>query len=402
MTGAGERPGLETPLTSTERDDLRRRFEARRKAADARMSDVFAFRPLERPFAAVTGAVYFFFGRAPQEIPADYYTDPAVMVASQERAQYEHLLAVDDDYVPYLMPWFGTVVAASAFGCRVSFPPGQDPAVDPTYYPIQSPEDIRRMRRPDPERDGIMPKILEVQRYMKANGTLPVGITDFQGPLTTANQLMGYDKLIYLMYDDPAAMHQLMDTITTGLIDWVTAQKAVIGEDLHYCIGDQQMYLGSNAGVWFSDDDAVLVDADLYGEFVVPYNSRILTAFGGGVVHFCGNGTHHAQNFLATDGLVGLNTFTLHDLDATARLQSLMQDKVVLIVGDHTPLDYRAYFDALRTHLDPRGVAILSLYSPILGLLPDGRYEQTDRAVDGADDVYRELLDAFGSTDATH
>ena len=43
---------------------------------------------------------------------------------------------------------------------------------------------------------------------------------------------MGYDKLIYLMHDDPRAMHELMDKVTETLIVWVKKQKEVIGEPL--------------------------------------------------------------------------------------------------------------------------------------------------------------------------
>jgi hypothetical protein len=64
---------------------------------------------------------------------------------------------------------------------------------------------------------------------MEAHSFLPVGITDLQGPLTTANQLMGYDKLSYLMADDPTAAHELMDKVTKTLILWVRAQKEVTG-----------------------------------------------------------------------------------------------------------------------------------------------------------------------------
>ena len=391
------------PLSASERLDLQRRFDERIAASDHRTADVFAFKRLSRPVASVSEAVYFLFGRAPESIPEAYFTDPAVMTASQERWYLDHLRSVDDDFVPYLMPWFGTVVAASAFGCRVSFTRGQDPAVDPSYYPVQSPEDIRQLRVPEPERDGLMPKVLEFQRHMKENSFLPVGITDFQGPLTTANQLMGYDKLIYLMYDDPAAMHRLMGTITEGLITWVQAQKELIGERPGYCIGDQGVYIGPNAGIWFSDDDAVLIDRDLYREFVVPYNSRVLTTFGGGIIHYCGNATHHVDSFLATDGLKALNTFTLYDFDALAELHERVRGRLVLIVGDHTPLDYRTYLDRMAATIDSRGVIFLSLYSPILGLLPGGRYEPVpERRSDSPRDFHAYLVEAFGHADPRH
>lgn len=383
------------PLTSAEREDLRRRFNARLTRVEPLVADAFAFRPVDRPPIAVTGALYFLFGRPRDTIPDGLFDDPAIMLADQELRLYDHVRRVEDDFVPYVMPWFGTVVAASGFGCRVGFPPGQDPAVDPTWHPVQTPEDVRNLRLPDPERDGLMPTVLQYLRYMREQSVLPVGITDFQGPLTTANQLMGYDKLIYLMYDDPPTAHRLMDTITTGLIDWVTAQKAVIGEPRDYCIADQQVFTGPHAGVWFSDDDAVLVDADLYREFVVPYNSRILQSFGGGIVHYCGNATHHADNFLATDGLLGLNIFALHNVESVVRLQERVMGRLVLFLCDFTPVDYGAYIDDVASRIDVRGVSILSEYSPIVGLLGNGKYEEVSRAGNGAVDVHARFLQAF-------
>jgi hypothetical protein len=385
-------------LSPTERDDLRRRFEARLARTSPLTDGVFGQGDAGRPPIAVTGALYFLFGRPAETIPAGLFDDPAVMLADQERRLYHHLCTVDDDFVPYVMPWFGTVVAASAFGCRVGFPPGQDPAVDPSWYPVQTVDDIDRLRVPDPERDGLMPTVLRYLRHMKANSVLPVGITDFQGPLTTANQLMGYDKLIYLMYDEPEAAHRLMDAVTSGLIRWVRHQKEVLGEPDGYCVGDQQVHIGPHGGVWFSDDDAVLVNADLYREFVVPYNSRILTEFGGGFVHYCGNATHHADNFLATEGLRGLNVFALHNIASVQALQEKVAGRLAILLCDFTPLDYGSYIDQVAASLDWRGLAILSEYSPIVAMLPSGRYEPIDRSLDGPQAVHARFARAFSAT----
>ena len=371
-------PWTSAPLTADERQDFERRFAARLARVKAKTADVFAFRPVKAPPFIVNSALYWVFGLDPETFPDDYF-DPACMTAFQERTYYDQVVSVDDDFVPYLMPWYGTVVAASALGCQIEFYPKQDPAANPRYYPIQSAADVRAMQIPDPEKDGLMPRVLDCLRYMKANSFLPVGITDFQGPLTTANQLMGYDKLIYLMHDDPAAMHELMDKVTETLIRWVKAQKAVIGEPLTECIADQQVYTGANAGVWFSDDDAVLMSVKTYREFVVPYNSRVLEAFGGGCIHYCGNATHHADSFLATKGLKALNIYNLYNIPSVKKLQDRLQDKVVLFVCDFTPVDYEAYFDEMLSTLDPRGIVICSQYSPVVGLLKGGKYDGVRR-----------------------
>ncbi len=370
------------PLTEAERADFRSRFDARLAKVAAKTDDVFSFRNMKAPPFMVNSALYWIFGLDPETLPDDYVTNPAVMTAYQERTYYDQLKEIDDDFVPYLMPWFGTVVAASALGCQIEFQPKMDPAANPRYYPVQSVEDVHRLELPDPEKAGLMPDVLRTLQHMKAS-FLPVGITDFQGPLTTANQLMGYDKLIYLMYDHPHVMHELMEKVTETLIMWVKKQKEVIGEPLTECIGDQQVYTGKHAGVWFSDDDAVLMSTPTYREFVVPYNSRILEAFGGGCVHYCGNATHHADNFLATKGLKALNIYNLYNIPSVRQLQQKLQDRVVLFVCDFTPVDYQAYFDEMLATLDRRGIVICSLFSPAVGLLRGGKYDAVQRDLRG-------------------
>jgi hypothetical protein len=268
--------------------------------------------------------------------------------------------------------------------------------VNPRYYPVRTPEDVRKLRMADPERDGLMPKVLEFLRYMKANSFLPVGITDLQGPLTTANQLMGYDNLVYLMQDAPGAMHELMDKVTDTLIGWVKKQKQVIGEPLTECISDQQVYTGRHAGVWVADDDCVLMSPQSYREFVVPYNSRILQAFGGGCLHYCGNGTHQADNFLRTEGLLAINNYMLYNIRAFRELKSRLEGRVVLFACDFTPLEYEDYFRELLDGLSLRGLVVDSQYSGVTALLKGGRYEPLRRDVSsGRRAVYDSLRRYF-------
>jgi hypothetical protein len=190
---------------------------------------------------------------------------------------------------------------------------------------------------------------------------------------------MGYDKLIYLMQDHAAAMHQLMDKVTETLIGWVKKQKEVIGEPLTECISDQQVYVGRHAGIWFSDDDAVLMSPGTYKEFVVPYNSRILKAFGGGCLHYCGNATHQAENFLETDGLLAINNYMLHDIQAFRKLKSKLEGRIVLFACDFTPVDYAGYFRELLDGLSFQGLVIDSQFTPAVALVPGGKYVQAAR-----------------------
>ncbi len=299
-------PWTTKPLSDEEREDFKKVFARRLAKVKARTDDVFAFRKTDATPFLVNGSFYHLFGIDQETIPDDLFENPQVMIAFQERTFYEQVKEIDDDFVPCLVPWFGCVVMASALGCKVQIPRRMDPTADPAFYPLRTPDDIRRLALPDPRKDGLMPTVLRYLRAMKSASFLPVGMTDCQGPLTTANQLMGYDGLIYLMADHPDAAHELMDKIAEATIAWVKAQKEVIGEPLTECFTDQQVYTGAHAGVWFSDDDASLMSPEMYRAFVVPCNSKILTAFGGGCIHFCGNALHQADNLVATRGPEGV------------------------------------------------------------------------------------------------
>jgi len=384
------------PLTDLERADFRNLFENRLAKVQAKTADVFRFKELKVPPFMVNGALYTAFGSDPRTFPEAFFDDPAVMMNFQERILYDQIKEIDDDFVPYLMPWFGTIVTASAFGCQIEFPYKGDPAANPRYYPVHTPADIQKLRLPDPEKNGLMPRVLEFMHYMRTNSFLPVGITDFQGPLTTANQLMGYDKLIYLMTDYPNSMHALMDIVTETLIAWVKVQKEWIGEPMDQCFADQQVYLGGHAGIWFSDDDAVLMSPKTYKEFVVPYNSRILTEFNGGIVHYCGNGTHQVENFLNTRGLLGLNVYNLYNIRSLAELKSRIEGHFILFACDFTPVEYQNYFEELLSSITYRGLVINSQFSPVVGLLKGGKYDEIDRDLySGRRQVYNYLSKYF-------
>ena len=96
------------------------------------------------------------------------------MINFQERTYYDQVKEIDDDFVPYLMPWYGTIVTASALGCQIEYPPKMDPAANPASTPSRPQRMSRRMQIADPERDGLMPHVLDYLRLMKA-AQLPAG-----------------------------------------------------------------------------------------------------------------------------------------------------------------------------------------------------------------------------------
>jgi hypothetical protein len=338
---------------------LKEQYSEHDESARDMLKETFEFKN-KRATVLIDDVNYWTFGELLEDIPEDYYKDdPGVMMNYQInkiKRHYEYY--TDDCYQGYLMPWYGTGVLASGFGINIVKNYKADPAVD--LSPVKKPEEIKKLKLPDPQRDGLMPQVLRTLRYFKENCDLPVGVTDCQGPLTTALSVVGYDNFSYWMYDYPKLIHELMaDSFPLGL-----------------------RVPDGFGGVWISDDDSVIIGAEHYREFVVPYNSRVLKAFGGGCIHFCGTATQHIENYLSTEGLTSVNNFNLDNIAAASKMREALRNKgIPYMACDFVPNDSRleAYYnDLLRAMGGQKGLIIISYVAPAVEL-ENGRYSQSHR-----------------------
>ncbi len=320
---------------------------------------------------------YWMDGEEPELIPDDYFNNPAVMTRFQTDRMKKHIETFDDDFIPFLFPWFGTGVVPSALGSNIIFHSRQDPAVGcPVINDIAA---ISHLKKPDPYKDGLMPRVLNTIDFMKENTNLPVSITDPQGPLNIALSICGVENLFIWMCTDPDKTHQLMDFCTDVLIDWINIQKKHAGQETDSGAWPHGIKLPKGSGgVWIADDDCTQLSAELYKEFVVPYNSKVLKAFGGGTIHFCGSARHQIDNFLETEGLTGVNNFCMGDFEQIFEMQEKFENKLALMVCDFSPLDVEKYFNGLFSKLKTKGTILASYFSPGYAL-HNGRYEITNR-----------------------
>ena len=325
---------------------------------------------------AICDANYWLFGDLKENIPLDYCSeDPSSMIDYQLSKIEKHMSAYDDIYIPFLMPWYGTGVLASAFHLDVVFQDYMDPAVD--LSKIKDVQQLKDMSMPDPEKDGLMPRVLNTIRQMREKTDMPVAITDCQGTLTTALQVVGYDNFIYWMYDHPDKIHDFMQLVTDALIAWVKIQKQVAGQDTE----DDAYVLGIKiptgfGGVWVADDDSILLNKELYKEFVVPYNSQLLKAFGGGSIHYCGNSNQNIENYLETEGLTAIHNLNIDDLDGAAKMRDALAEKnIPFIVGDFNVQDdyIDEYYKCLFEKLGTKGLIVAPYIAPAI-MLKGGKY----------------------------
>lgn len=355
-------------------------YTDRIQAARTKQAEAFALVEQARPAVALYCGTHLAFGVKPEHIPSDYFSNPESMTRhqlSRLAARFEHL--PPDDYVPHLLPWYGTGVLASAFGAEIHYLDGSDPAVKEPC--ITSLDDILRLEPPDPYKSGQMPLVLETIDCMKASSDLPVSVTDTQGVLATCCLLCGHERLFTWMYDAPDKVHYLFELVAQALLDWIIVQKKHSGEPLRTSFS-QALPLPEGFGVVLSEDDAVSISPRAYREFCVPYNEKIFSALGGGMLHFCGDGTHQLENFTNTRGLKGLHVIPMGNLEILTTVQNHLGDRFVLVAGEFMPSDPKTYYRRVLSSLSPRGLILVPYVFETVALDSDkGGYIAVERDV---------------------
>jgi len=359
--------------------ELNQQYSKQFQTAYQRIEDVYHHRDLgDLPFV-IQDVNYWVEGENPDQIPDDYFSDRdfSAMFNYQMEKIISHMECYDDSYIPLLFPWYGTVVVPSALGSEIIFPPKMDPAVREAI--IKSPEDVKKLSMPDPYKDGLMPRVLDCIDYMRENSDLPVSFTDCQGPLNIALSICGVERLFIWMFERPTLVHELMDFCTETLIAWIKVQKKHAGQPLNSGAFPHGIVLPEGfGGVWLSDDDCVIISPKLYKEFVVPYNSRVFKAFGGGTLHWCGTAVHQFENFLNTEGLTGVNTFCMGDFEQVRKMQDAFEDRLAIMLCDFTPLHIEQYYQELFKVLRFKGIILATFPMPGFALV-DGKYADISR-----------------------
>lgn len=332
---------------------------------------------------------YWMTGHSPEEIPNDIYENPQSMLDFQIKGIIQHLQFVDDDYIPYLMPWYGVVVIPHIFGCNVKFYKPTDPenlkVNDPACisYSIQEVEDIKKLTIPDFFTNNLAKKVLDTISFFRKNSSVPVGITDMQSTLDCAALIVGYEKLFYWMKDYPEEMHNLLEIINQTLIEWVKIQKQYTGEKYNCANGLINVKTPEGIGVWFSDDDAVILSPTLYKQFIVEKYVKLFGSFESGMIHWCGNANHQIENILNIEPIKAVHNYVLGDVDSAVILQKeLSKRKICLVLGDIIPVEEELedYLKQIKEKLNPQGLVLQFTIAPKLGI-KKGQYTETNRDV---------------------
>jgi uroporphyrinogen decarboxylase len=221
---------------------------------------------------------------------------------------------------------------------------GQAPWTPASHLPACD-ETLRRLKVPDPLREGRMPKILEAIGCLKRmyGDTICVcGHTT--APFTSLSYLFGVEAALMLLYDDPGLAHAAIQLML----------------EVQVRFGEAQLAAGADA-IWVSDLNAtshMISEAHLC-RFALEPARRMVCAYRrrGGLVFLHHNEVHlpyilaHAS--LAIDGGVALNVGQRADI---AQVQSALGGRLCLM-GNLDPLSLARARDLAR--LEAEVVALL-------------------------------------------
>ena len=256
---------------------------------------------------------YWISGEDPALVPVDYFEPGAYasQLAFQEAKITAHLARYDDVYVPFLFPWYGTVVVPSALGCAIEIPPGEEPAVAGPAITEPSggrpPRAARpRARRPHAPRARLhrpLPRAFRPACQLHGQPGSPEHRPQPGRPRASRHLDGGgarcRPRAHGLLHD---RAHRLGPP-TEGTRRCAHRRRGVPA--LH------ALAPGASAASGSPTTTAPSSRRGSTGSSWCPTTVASFSAFGGGSLHYCGDGGHQLENFLATDGLVGINVWCM-------------------------------------------------------------------------------------------
>jgi uroporphyrinogen-III decarboxylase len=201
------------------------------------------------------------------------------------------LRLLPDDYIPVVRITQGYLTVATMFGCQAhwSEDPNQPPGV--MEHPIKDLSQVYSLPHPDLD-SGWMPENLHRMRLFAESLPPDVSLTgvDIGGPLNNMKDLIDTNLFYTAFYDDPKAVHYLLDLLSSVQLEVMQSLVAAAGGDLRRFgsldfdpVWHPEKYIS-----FCSDDVSATLGPKTFEEFSLPYNDRLYAPWGSGGFHNCG------------------------------------------------------------------------------------------------------------------
>jgi hypothetical protein len=238
--------------------------------------------------------------------------------------------AGEPSVLPAVSADFGTISTARLYGGLV-IPPFEERKIH--IQPVfQKADELAGLRACPFEESDFQVALDLHRRVCDRLGTDRIFLRtpDFQGPMNTLALVMNQEELLAGLYEEPAAIHAALESITTTLIDYHRRLRRELGGGR--VIGNIWPYsiLPEELGAEVTQDMMPLLSADLYREFEIPCLRRIAEAFGGVQIHCCGRYAQHLPALKAS-GICIRGLEFHHPFTPFAEIHRIFGDGIVYI-----------------------------------------------------------------------
>jgi uroporphyrinogen-III decarboxylase len=219
------------------------------------------------------------------------------------------LKLLPDDYIPFAFVTQGYMTIATMFGMEPFWSEDPDQTPGTKGHIIDDLEQVYSLARPTLDA-GIMPENIRRLRYHAENLPPDVSITgiDSGGPLNTCKDLLDTNLLYMGFYDNPEAMHHLLDLVTNVQLEVYHAVVEAVGDiNRMTCIDFSPAWAPEKYKGFVSDDICATIRPAMFSEFSIPYNNRLYEPWGSGLMHNCGPNPSKHIYLDHTPKLKGLN-----------------------------------------------------------------------------------------------
>lgn len=258
--------------------------------------------------------------RLPEYNNEEIHYDVEKMFVSQLRLALTSALA-DGDAVPSVRANVGCGALCTLYGgLKQTF------FEDKMPWLLQhlTPEQLMELTPESIEESPEFKMGLEQMRFMKEmlRGTgIEVYPMDLQGPIDMAHLLLG-NEFFYLLYDEPEIIHHALELSVAADAYGMKKSFEIIQPGDWVCHYNE-LVLPTETPLKISEDTSTLLCGEHLIEYMKPYTERLLTEFGGGYIHYCGDNKHLLQLTPHLKNSIGMNFGNPERHDPAAVLREL-------------------------------------------------------------------------------
>jgi len=286
---------------------------------------------------------------------SDFFNDPMASLIAQLEWKLYAFNEIDDDEPLDLKIGtdFGIALEATLFSMDYTILEGNE--VNYLGNRIKERSDLDSLEFPDYIGSGQMPRIHDMNSRMKelCGDRLEIVYPDWgRGVWSSSSILRGFNELYIDLADDPDFVHRLAQFTVDARIAFENQRCEFLGidpRDKEY-IWKYVLYRNCKNNELYEDEvDGNMFSADVYREFIFPYQKQLSDYYGGiAYYHSCGNLTP----FLADIEKLNI-TYMLHISPWTefAPAAEIMPKHVILQRSLHS---YDDVLGADEAHMDKR------------------------------------------------